>query len=168
MPTVFEWPGMIPAGRRSSFMSSTYDYLPTILDYLQLEMPDQRPLDGQSLVTALQGEDGQRDGYIPIGYQRLHRGHNRLALIENRYKLIFSDQAAGATLEELISEPGPHLAREFGLPGHRFELYDLLEDPGETRDLVLRMKDEAVRMIHVFDKFLHSVRRSDLGADFEY
>jgi arylsulfatase A-like enzyme len=168
VPTVFEWPGVIPAGQRSNFMASTYDYLPTILDYLGMKMPDKRPLDGVSLVTPLLGQSGERKGFVPIGYQRIHRGQNRLGLIENRFKLIFSDEAEGLTLHDLMTNPGPHLTREFDLPGHGFELYDLIEDPAESNNLIRHKKDEAVRMILKFDEFLHSVRRSNLGADFTY
>ncbi len=179
MPTVFEWPGRIAQGR-SDFMSSTYDYLPTVLDYLGLEMPDNRPLDGVSLAGTLNGETGERPGFVVIGYQRLHRDHIRHALIENRYKLIFSDpdspfkDVEGTSLEALVPDPPAHLKRHFGEEGvfggrgATFELYDLLEDPGESKDLATEKPEEARRMIDLLDDFFHSVNRSDKGADYNY
>lgn len=169
VPTVFEWPGTIQPGR-SGFLASTYDYFPTILDYLGLRMPGrrQRPLDGMSLATVFDGTMKDRPGFIVTGYQRLFRGHNRLAIMETRYKLIFADVADGATLEQLIPSPPLHLERRFGLRGHAFELYDLIEDAAETNNLVLSRRDEAVRLIRDLDKFLHSAHLSDMGADFEY
>lgn len=168
VPTVFEWPGVIPGGTRTTFMASTYDYLPTILEFLQIKMPDDRPLDGVSLVDVLSGKDVECEGFVPIGFQRLFRGQNRLGMIENRYKLIFSDEAEGMTLSELIPDAGLNLVGEFGLQGHSFELFDLEQDPSESNNLIFEMPTRAVEMIKTFELFLHSVRRSDLGADFLY
>lgn len=167
VPTVFEWPGRIPAGR-TDFMGTTCDYLPTLLDYAGIRIPDDRPLDGISLVSALSGEAGERPGFVVHGYQRLSKNQHRHALIENRYKLIFSDLAGGPSLKDLLPDAPLHLKRRFGGKGLAFELYDVSADPGETKDLAAEKADETLRMINILDEFLHSAQLSETGADFAY
>jgi arylsulfatase A-like enzyme len=167
VPTIFAWPGTIAPGR-TSFMGSTYDYFPTILEALEIPIPADRPLDGISLVGAYREGLTERSQPVVIGYQRHHRNHLRHALIEHRYKLIFSDLADGPTLQDLWPEPPVHLQRRFGGAGLGFELFDLLADPGETKNLAAAMREETVRLIQDLDEFLHSVERSEVGADYEY
>jgi len=57
VPLVFSHPGIIPAGRTESGMFSAYDFFPTLLDYLDLPLPEGRNLPGSSFAPALHGED---------------------------------------------------------------------------------------------------------------
>ena len=57
VPFVASHPGVIPAGTVQSGMVSAYDILPTLLDYLDLPLPEGRNLPGRSFVPALKGED---------------------------------------------------------------------------------------------------------------
>lgn len=105
VPGLLEWPARIPEARRTGVPCVTSDYLPTVLDVLDIpreEWPE--PLDGVSLLPLIE-EDAQRRPR-PIGFR--HR--NKLAWSGNRYKLVLHG-------------------------GGRAELYDLVEDPGETTDI---------------------------------
>lgn len=105
VPAFVVWPSRLSARKRLAVPVVTSDYLPTILDVLDLDYPDERPLDGVSLmeiVTGLQTERGQ-----PIGFQI----RDELSWVDDRYKLISVDES------------------------HSFELYDLVLDPEERSDL---------------------------------
>ncbi len=65
VPFVASHPGVIPAGTVQSAMVSAYDFMPTLLAYLDLPLPDDRNLPGQSFLSALKGEaDTGRDNII--------------------------------------------------------------------------------------------------------
>lgn len=56
-PAVFWWPGTIPAGRVQDAIASTMDLLPTAAAAAGAELPDDRVLDGQSILPVLEGVD---------------------------------------------------------------------------------------------------------------
>ncbi|MEM8962254.1 MAG: sulfatase-like hydrolase/transferase [Acidobacteriota bacterium] len=109
VPLVVKLPGGARAGDRVDEPSQLIDVLPTVLEMVSL--PEPFPLDGTSLL-ALGGDrdPGERDLYAETFYPRLHLGWSDLAsIIRGRH--------------HLIDGPAP-------------ELYDLIDDPAETRDLV--------------------------------
>jgi len=73
VPSIVEWPGKIEAGQINNFLSGTVDYLPTILDMLDLPPVKDRPIDGISLKPILFGEEQTRNVPIASGYQRLYK-----------------------------------------------------------------------------------------------
>jgi arylsulfatase A-like enzyme len=82
VPGILEWPEAIPAGMSTDVPAVTSDYYPTILDYLELSVPDQKPLDGISLRPYIEGTVTARAR--PIGFKK---GGDR-AWIDNQYKLV--------------------------------------------------------------------------------
>lgn len=83
VPGILEWPGVIgESGAVSGFPASTSDYYSTILDYLEITVPDQKPLDGVSLRAAI--ENGATLRTKPIGTQ--YSGDK--SWVNQQYKLI--------------------------------------------------------------------------------
>lgn len=105
VPGILVWPEKIPAARVSDFPAVTSDYYPTILDYLCIDVPNQKPLDGISVRGVIEGTISAREQ--PIGF---HFSNSR-SWVSQQYKLISKN--GGAT----------------------FELYDLLADPSENRNI---------------------------------
>ncbi|MCK4678956.1 MAG: sulfatase-like hydrolase/transferase [Bacteroidales bacterium] len=138
MPSLAEWPGKIIAGTSTSYPSVTSDYLPTILDILNLSMPDDRPLDGTSLLPVLLGKE-QSLRPSPIGFQ--YSGQQ--SWTDNQYKLYRADQEKA-----------------------RFELYDLLNDPYEKKDISDKYPKVVERMKKELEAWVESCRNSDSGADY--
>eukprot|EP00487_Bulimina_marginata_P000158 TRINITY_DN10308_c1_g1_i1.p1 TRINITY_DN10308_c1_g1~~TRINITY_DN10308_c1_g1_i1.p1 ORF type:complete len:152 (-),score=37.50 TRINITY_DN10308_c1_g1_i1:26-424(-) len=56
VPTLALWPGKIQAGSTTDVAGSTLDYFPTITDLVNYQLPDQRPIDGESLLPLLTAE----------------------------------------------------------------------------------------------------------------
>jgi len=147
VPGLLEWPGRIRPGSVTDVPSVTSDYLPTILEVVGLEMPDSRPLDGISLLPLMEGRRTERPR--PMGFE----SGNRLALIDNRYKIV----RYGAARKRGAKK---------GRPAPAFLLFDLKEDPGETRDLAAKHPEVVQRMGKILDAWRSSCRDSLQGKDY--
>ena len=101
-------PGRIPAGVVQRAMVSAYDFMPTLLEYLSLPIPEGRGIVGQSFLPALLGQaDAAREEvviYDEYGNTRMVR------TAEWKYVRRYPD--------------GPD------------ELWDLVDDPDERRNLI--------------------------------
>ena len=106
VPFIVSHPGRIPAGQVAKALASAYDFMPTLLDYLGLDLPEGAELPGRSFVPALMGEDdaGQEAVVIYDEY-----GPTRMVRTQEwKYVHRYPD--------------GPH------------ELYDLGNDPDERNN----------------------------------
>jgi arylsulfatase A-like enzyme len=136
VPTVMLWPDRIRPGSISDVETSTLDYLPTVLDMLGIRFPDERPIDGISLLSLFETGTLERTSGVPFW----HRG--KQALVEENFKLI-----------------GP-------AGGGKDELYDLDSDRAETSDIIAEHPDLAGQMRARLDAFTASARNSDDGGDY--
>ncbi len=117
VPAFIVWADKIEAGTNTDFPAFTTDYLPTIVDLLDLSYSDpEHILDGTSLNDAIYGKELIRDK--PMGF--LYPG--KMSWVSHQYKLISKDK------------------------GESFELYDLLKDPGESEDLLDQLPEVADKM----------------------
>ena len=97
VPGILEWPDGVPAARVTEFPAVTSDYYPTILDFLQLAVPDQKPIDGISLRPLIEGTATERTN--PIGFLI----NDDRSWVNDRYKLI--NKGSGWELYDLINTP---------------------------------------------------------------
>ena len=147
VPGLLEWPAKITEGATSDVPVVTSDYYPTILDVLgldpQTQPPNQpRPLDGVSLLPLIEG--GMHERPQPIAFETdRHRDRTpTLALIDNRYKLISKLDSS----EDL--------------------LFDLIDDPGETKNLVGDQPQVAKAMRRQLGEWRASCETSLRGDDY--
>jgi arylsulfatase A-like enzyme len=137
VPGIFSWPDKIKKHRKTEFPACTSDYMPTIFDILSIEPDGPKPIDGISLLPLIENRaSGQREK--PIGFQ--HR--ERLALIDDQYKIISYDE------------------------GHTFELYDILDDPFEKMDIAQHHADIVAKMKEQLYDWQRSCDASRSGADY--
>jgi arylsulfatase A-like enzyme len=136
VPGILEWPAKVAAGRSTQFPAVTSDYLPTILDALDLNFPSKRPLDGVSLLPMLKGIDEFR--HKPIGFQAA----KQCSYVGHQHKVISQD--AGVT----------------------WELYDISVDRNETTNLAEQQPARLKQMVAAFSVWSESCRQSDAGADY--
>ncbi|EYF08005.1 sulfatase [Chondromyces apiculatus] len=108
VPLLIQAPGIKP--RRIDTPRSSIDLAPTILELTGTPLPTDPKFQGTSLVPELYGKEPEPRDVI-IDLPRTSDNDRRRALIHDRYKLIaYGDDEA-------------------------FALYDLVDDPGETKDL---------------------------------
>ncbi|SMP58770.1 N-acetylgalactosamine-6-sulfatase [Neorhodopirellula lusitana] len=115
VPFIVRWPGIAPAGKTdSTSVITAVDLLPTFLDVANVALPDGYQPDGESIVNAFKGGDFTRTK--PIFWE--WKGGDKqdftwptMGVRDGRWKLLVSPQ-----------EP-------------RYELYDLVNDWAETKDV---------------------------------
>jgi arylsulfatase A-like enzyme len=147
-PALLEWPGHAPPGGMVDVPCSTLDFFPTIQEMLGFKMPDERPIDGVSLVPLINGKTTNRPKPIPFWFvkpsKRAMHGSPTLALVDNNFKLLTN-----------LSEDG-----------HEDMLFDLQNDPAEQSNIIDKYPKMAARMRAYLKKWTQSCGRSHSGADY--
>jgi len=136
VPAFVIWKDVLKGGSKSDFPMVTSDYLPTIIDFLDIEYPDSRPLDGISLKNVILGKAARRDKAIGFKFAK------QVSWVSHDYKLISQDQ------------------------GVSFELYNLLEDRSEQENIIDENPELAARMKEQLKAWLKSVDKSSKGRDY--
>ncbi len=116
VPGLLVWPAKVKEARTVSAPCFTSDYFPTILAALEVPLPSDRVYDGVSLLPFVTGEQTERKK--PLGF--LNKDGKESALMEQRHKFI--SRAKGD------------------------ELYDIIKDDGETKNLIADKPEVAKRM----------------------
>ena len=121
VPMIVSWPGHVKPGTETGFMCSFWDLMPTFRELTGVAPV--RGLDGVSLLPLLEGRRGQKEhDYLYFEFQELG---GRQAVREGPWKLVHLDIRSSAP---------------------RYELYNLDDDPGETRDLADSRPDVLSRL----------------------
>ena len=132
VPGIIEWPGQIAPGETHTPMI-TSDYLPTLLDIWGVEMPDARPLDGESMTEVLFGDRSakrsHRIEWADCGDSTTNRGPDEPRDCDSR-------PAGGRGMVQRVGGERSIIDERYKLisetSGREWELYDLIEDPRET------------------------------------
>lgn len=136
VPAFVVWKNKFDSGKKVDFPAVTSDYLPTILDILNISYPDERPIDGISILDLLENCDNTRNS--PIGFLF----DSKISWVEDQYKLISKDN------------------------GNNFELYDILNDKAEENNIIEMNSDLAKKMKKELKEWQASVNRSKEGLDY--
>ena len=110
VPALISQPGRLPEGAVQPAMISAYDFMPTLLSYLDLPVPWDRDLPGRNAVDAWTGQAGQPDA--------------------GRDHVVVFDEYGGTRM--IRTETWKYVHR---YPGGPNELYDLENDPDERANL---------------------------------
>jgi uncharacterized sulfatase len=150
VPMLMHWPAGMRAGRNAA-MVSTLDIMPTALDAAGVELPAKR--DGKSLLPVANGKSARAHDHLywagiharSWGYtgettigpaeRRREESPGAWAVADGAYILRFT----GATIPGLFRDVPD------GAPA-KLELFDLREDPGETRDLSKQLPQVVARL----------------------
>jgi arylsulfatase A-like enzyme len=148
IPMIFVWPGHIEPGRRFSDPVSMIDMLPTVLDLLDLPMPE--VMQGQSLAPLLRGEPGWEPRPVildEISVQRTTgKPEGRLEVIDGRWGV------------SLYINPPPTAGSWYRRPAPLL-VYDLWNDPYCLHSL----HEERPDLVEKYTKFLEKQLESHLA-----
>ena len=122
VPFLVRWPGRVPAGRVSSELQSTVDLAPTFLAAAGLSVPGLMQGYDQTPVWC----GGAAPEPAPPRAQGAHVGPRDHVVVENRH------QPTAVHLRTYVDARYKLTVYRDGAPG---ELFDLGQDPGETRNL---------------------------------
>jgi arylsulfatase A-like enzyme len=117
VPGIIEWPAVVPSNRASDFAVVASDLLPTVCDILNISVPSDRTIDGESILPLIRQEKSTRNKTIAWAFD-IHdgdfNGTYHAAISGDRYK-VFAQYSNGTVKSA--------------------ELYDLIDDPYETTDI---------------------------------
>jgi len=116
VPGLLVWPNQIKQPKTIDAPAVTSDYFPTILDALNIDLPDDRTYDGVSLLPLIRGERTTRN--TPIGF--LNKNGKQAVWMTDQYKLI--------------------------VQGDSVKLYDIPADPAEQHNLAGEHPDRTARL----------------------
>ena len=137
-PCIVIWPGQVKPGAKSEAIIQSIDFYPTVLEMLGLRPKEGQKFDGVSIVPALRQTGALAREAIFCHCPHATPATSQLPAVDVRkgdWKLIrfFHD--------------GPHFA-------HRYELYNLKDDIGETNSLAEKMPDRVKELDALIERFL--------------
>jgi arylsulfatase A len=153
VPFIARWPGVLPAGRVVDAPAMAIDVFPTIAELLRLPPAAvDRPIDGRSLWPLLSGisEEPAQEAYF------FYFAKNELqAMRSGPWKLVFPHTYRSIAGETPGRDglPGEYTRNKTGL-----ELYDMISDPGESRNVAAAYPEVIARLTVLAEQ-----ARADLG-----
>lgn len=138
VPCIIAWPGLTAAGSRSDCLLQSEDFYPTLLEGLSLPRQTGQRFDGRSILPSLKGEPLDRGPifqYFPHNPGVPDWMPPSVSVHAGDWKLIrlFHAGQAGA---------------------HRWKLYNLANDIGETKDLAAVVPQKVKELDALIEKFL--------------
>ena len=125
VPTIASWPGKIAANSQTNHLSAFWDVYPTLAELTGQEIHDS--VDGISFLPTLLGKEGQQEHeYL---YWEFHEKNGRQAIRKGDWKLVRYDVFSP---EKMTTE-----------------LYNIAEDPAETRNVAEENQDIAEELLHL-------------------
>jgi len=158
VPGIVVWPKTIKPNQVSPVPVGTIDFFPTLCTLAQVELPVDRCYDGIDLVPLFQGKELERTK--PIFWYYINAlGEPRVAMRDGDWKLI-------ATLKG-NPQPGPgqtsHASEWFAAIKtaqlDRFELYNLVNDRQEQRDLSSHETERIQTMQRQMETLFHEIQQ---------
>ena len=142
VPMIVRWPAEIKAGQKTTTFAHTTDFLPTFCEAAGIELPEDMPLDGISLLSYFKGNQPptpQQRGPMVWHLDR-YRGEKR--------------RKKNAMTEVAMQGQWKLLAR-YGQPA---ELFDLVADPYEKQNLIDEYPEVTKTLAAEIDGFLNAPR----------
>jgi arylsulfatase A len=135
VPLFIRWPRHIEPGSVIERIAAHIDVFPTLMELCGLPMPETLPLDGMSLVPLLCNQ---------------HQDWPERMILIPKYEVVH---------DVLHSHPGAVRTDRYRLVVYpdRDELYDMLTDPGETKDMRHIFPDIAVQMRKAYDTWFEEM-----------
>ena len=150
VPFFLQWPGEYKLSRKIDTLGAHIDVLPTLLDFAEYQGLVPHTFDGVSLRNAMHGRNkAQSDRNLVF---QVHRGlqpnpFQNCAVVSQRYKLVGNPGTFGK--EQLDAGKSNQL-----------ELYDLIADPAETRDLATSKPDVLRKLSKHYRNWFRDVKSS--------
>ena len=145
VPGIVRFPGHVAAGSECIEPISAVDVLPTFCALAGIDLPEGKPLDGVNVAGAFDGSPVEREQPLLWHYYGAP-GNRQVAIRDGDWKLVAGWNGAGDLPTGGSLQPGIVEALKAS-ELVEFELYNLREDIGETRELSAEEPERAARMI---------------------
>jgi arylsulfatase A-like enzyme len=157
VPLIVKFPDGAPFPGRTDSLTGLIDVLPTVLDYLGIELPP--GIDGTSFLPVLKGREEARRRFLLA--EAVAWGPERKAVITDRYKYVVT--FAESDLPWLSPRADTYNVLMDVTPGER--LFDLRSDPAERENLVGSEAELAGRLRVLLDPLLEPRGSGGGGLD---
>ncbi len=189
VPAILEWPAKLKQPQTTNIPCNTSDIYPTLLEIAGVQLENQNPLDGVSLVPLLKGEMKSRPK--PMGFWEHPTGGMGTPSAKWMAELLEA-QKNGSQISKIsrLRLESAAITKQYPedkFPGHaawldwpwklhrienkngnvKYELYHLKDDPKEQNDLVKVKTDRVKSMQTALKKWQLSVVRSLNGEDYK-
>ena len=138
VPGIIEWPSIIKRNKVSSFPVVSSDLLPTLRDIVGIKPTDNRSIDGISILPFLQGKVEKRNHLIHWAYN-----------IKGDFEGVYNTASSGDQYKLVTTY-------EYGKVVNH-QLFDLINDPGETRDVSISNPAISSEMLNQVEEWRKSV-----------
>ncbi|MBP1841244.1 sulfatase family protein [Formosa algae] len=149
VPFLMRWPKTIKAGGVVNTPVSQTDYLATIADIVGAKLPDTAAEDSYSLYNYMKNPTSELDKDRPVIH---HSFTGHFAIRQGQWKLNML-RGSGGSLEPVIFEPKAGEAI--------YELYDMVNDPGETKNLYFEHPDIVKAMTKRISEIINTGRSTE-------
>jgi arylsulfatase A-like enzyme len=140
IPLLVSWPGQIPQGTRSDEITCLTDIFATVAELLDCSLPSCAAEDSFSFLRVLRGEGSE----MPVRSHVIHHSLRGMFAVRNgRWKLI-PELGSGGFTKPPSRDPAPGEASG--------RLYDMQDDPSETRNLYEKRPDMVSRLRSILEK----------------
>ena len=143
-PFYIRWPAQLDPGMRVEKVAAHIDVMPTLLEAAQATLPSDHPFDGRSILPLLKGDSVNWPDRSLI--LQIHRGDepiplHHIAVREQRWKLVHPTGFSNSSMA----------------PDVPLELYDMVSDPAETKNLFEERPEIANRLIQTYENWFTDV-----------
>ena len=143
-PFYIRWPAQLDPGMRVEKVAAHIDVMPTLLEAAQATLPSDHPFDGRSILPLLKGDSVNWPDRSLI--LQIHRGDepiplHHIAVREQRWKLVHPTGFSNSSMA----------------PDVPLELYDMVSDPAETKNLFEERPEIANRLIQTYENWFADV-----------
>jgi arylsulfatase/arylsulfatase A len=143
-PFYIRWPAQLDPGMRVEKVAAHIDVMPTLLEAAQATLPSDHPFDGRSILPLLKGDSVNWPDRSLI--LQIHRGDepiplHHIAVREQRWKLVHPTGFSNSSMA----------------PDVPLELYDMVSDPTETKNLFEERPEIANRLIQTYENWFADV-----------
>ncbi len=146
IPFLVRWPARVAAGKTSAQTICLTDLMRTMADVLQAPLPEGAAEDSVSLLPALLGRDR-----APLREATVHHSINgSFAIRQGKWKLALCPGSGGWT----APRPGQHDTSALPL----VQLFDLEQDPGETKNLQAEQPEVVARLTALLERYVREGR----------
>jgi arylsulfatase A-like enzyme len=190
VPGVLEWPARIKKPSSTGMVAVTSDFFPTLAELTGQFLPD-RPIDGTSLLSVFDNPGSKRtqplcfwrfnqknvtdENAIPYIEPLLQEGTTPLVkMLAGKYTRDFQNLIYEAISENDFGGERSIMGEQYKLildgdsPDEKgFELYDILNDPGETKNIASEHPELVIEMKNQLRKWQESVLNSLTEADYK-
>jgi arylsulfatase A-like enzyme len=130
VPLIARWPGKIPAGQVSRQLTNTTDIFATVASVVGYELPDEVAVDSYDMLPVMLGFQAEEDSIRPYMLTQSFRGEFQVR--QGDWKYLDHVGSGGNKYDKGILQK---YALPEKAPEATGQLYNLMEDPGETTNL---------------------------------